>query len=135
MPRQDPRWPDAPYRAISAAGRQDGAPVKYSNSADFPNSAGLDQDDMIAVRTATDLGAEIYLFSLSGARPPKPFLHPARNLVQNVSIFLLRSMVDNLDERRSSDSLSCPATMTAGHPLAPISILPTPSRWHKGSRM
>ena len=59
-----------PY-SISAAGRQDGAPVKYSNSMDFPTSAGLDPDDMLVVRTATDLGAEIYLLSLSGAYPPK----------------------------------------------------------------
>jgi hypothetical protein len=57
--------------SVSAGGRQDGGPVKYSNSGDFPTGAGRDPDDMIAVRTSTDLGAEIYQFSLSGAYPPK----------------------------------------------------------------
>jgi hypothetical protein len=59
-----------PY-SVSAGGKQDVGPVKYTNSSDFPTGAGRDPDDMIAVRTATDLGAEIYLFSLSGAYPPK----------------------------------------------------------------
>jgi len=59
-----------PY-SISADGNEDLGPVKYSNSTDFPSGAGPGPDDLIAVRTSTDLGAEIYQFSLSGAYPPK----------------------------------------------------------------
>jgi Tol biopolymer transport system component len=59
-----------PY-SISAGGKQDGGPVKFSESNDFPTGAGPGPDDMLVVRTATSLGAEIYQFSLSGAYPPK----------------------------------------------------------------
>ncbi len=57
--------------SVSAAGTQDLAPVKDSNAGDYPSSAGRDPDDMLAVRTTTGLSGEIYLFSLSGAYPPK----------------------------------------------------------------
>ncbi|MEY4634547.1 MAG: Serine/threonine-protein kinase PknA [Acidobacteriota bacterium] len=55
----------------SADGKQDLAPLKYSTSSDYPTGAGPAPDDMLAVRTTTDLSAEVYLFSLSGAYPPK----------------------------------------------------------------
>jgi serine/threonine-protein kinase len=59
-----------PY-SISAGGKQDGGPVKYSESNDFPTGAGPGPDDMLVVRTATSQGAEVFQFSLSGAYPPK----------------------------------------------------------------
>jgi WD40-like Beta Propeller Repeat len=67
-----------PY-SISADGNQDGAPVKHSNANDYPSSAGPGRDDMIMVRAATDLGAEIYQFSLSGAYPPKALVSGSGN--------------------------------------------------------
>jgi serine/threonine protein kinase/Tol biopolymer transport system component len=57
--------------SISADGNQNVTPVKDSNANDYPSGAGPGPDDMIGVRTSTDLGAEIYQFSLSGAYPPK----------------------------------------------------------------
>jgi len=59
-----------PY-SISADGSKDGGTIKYSNANDYPSSAGPAPDDLIMVRTATELGAEIYQFSLSGAYQPK----------------------------------------------------------------
>ena len=60
--------------SISADGTQDGGPVKYSTSTDYLSGAGLEPDDVLVVRLTPDLSAEIYLFSLSGARPPKPLV-------------------------------------------------------------
>jgi eukaryotic-like serine/threonine-protein kinase len=62
-----------PY-SMSADGKQDGGVVTHSTSTDYLTAAGPDPDSMLAVRLTSDLGAEIYLFSLSGAHPPKALI-------------------------------------------------------------
>ncbi len=62
-----------PY-SISADGRRDGAPIKGSGATDYPGSAGGASDELLMVRINPETGGDIFLFSLSGAHPPKALI-------------------------------------------------------------
>ncbi len=64
---------DQPY-SISADGKRDGAPIKDSGETDYPTSAGATPDELLMVRINPETGGDIYLFSMSGAHPPKALI-------------------------------------------------------------
>ncbi len=62
-----------PY-SISADGKRDGAPIKGADATDFPTSAGATPDELLMVRIHPETSGDVYLFSLSGAHPPKALI-------------------------------------------------------------
>jgi Tol biopolymer transport system component len=62
-----------PY-STAADGIGGGSPIKYATAADYVSAEGPNPDEMLMVRITPDTSGDIYLFSLSGAHPPKPLI-------------------------------------------------------------
>ena len=62
-----------PY-STAADGTGGGGPIKYATAADYLSAEGPTPDEMLMVRITPDTSGDIYLFSLSGAHPPKALI-------------------------------------------------------------
>ncbi len=62
-----------PY-SLAADGIGGGGPIKDAAASDYVSAGGRNPDEILMVRIAPDTSGDIYLFSLSGAHPPKALI-------------------------------------------------------------
>ena len=62
-----------PY-SLAADGIGGGGPIKDAGASDYVSAGGRTPDELLMVRISPDTSGDIYLFSLSGAHPPRPLI-------------------------------------------------------------